>query len=316
MARKDRLAEIQNVKSVLDEARYFSSSSFAIDRFAEEAEKVESEDRVLDIYPVRAVSCAEVECRRLVREIVEFSSVYAKRAVPLMANAKPDYELLLSVAVDEVTFSDIVAHSVSFSNLTDIFSVFELLLQVSLAEELPKVTNPFGYAIDPVKPPLISDYPKTCAAISDIYAVRHRVCHEALIPNVPELKGIGAKLHLFAGFLGALRGYVVRQLYPNLPLNQMEINQQAGQSCAEARKEMQQQLEALRERYKVGDVPNAINNSQMAWEEYVKAQKLLRHDPAGGGTIGPYLRFMEEELLVKERTKRLEWFATKREGVL
>ena len=324
MARKGRIVEIQNVKAVLDEARSFFISSFAMTRLANEAEMTESKGGLLDIYPVRAISRTEVECRRIVREIVEFTPDYAKRAVSLLANAKPDYDLLLSIAGNEVKFSDIVAHSVAFSNLKDILSTFEQLLDVSLADELPKVTNPYGYEFDSSQPSLISNYSQTCAAIGEIYAIRHRVCHEGLDPEIRELKGIGAKLHELAGFLGALNGFVVRRIYPNLPRNQMEINQQAHQSCVEAREEMQKQLAAFRLRCprpikEYGHWPeslNALDKSQAAWEKYVEAQKILRHDPAGGGSIGPCLRANEEELLTRERTKRLEWFTTRREGEL
>jgi uncharacterized protein YecT (DUF1311 family) len=315
MSRKERLAEIQNIKAVLDDARGLFTMGGALDRLAEGAEKAEAEGKPLDIFPVRAVSRAEVRCRQLLRETVAHSAVYAKRAIPLLTNIKIDYSLLISVSDDEVTFSDIVAHTISFSNLSDTFRVFEQLFETRLSEDLPKVRDGYGYAPQQGQKALVEDYERACSEIDEIYVVRHRICHEGLSSDAKELKGIGLKLRSFSRFFAALNDFVIRRLNPDLPRTQLEINEQAGKALWQARTEMEVQIAAFKERYAMW--PNLIKRlelSQDAWERFVEAQQNLRHDPDGGGTIGPFLWALEAEELTRERTAHLKWFAQRGEG--
>lgn len=317
MARRDRLAEIQNVKGVLDKHGRFFGVRYSLEGIHDDALKAESAGRLLDIFPVRAVSRAEVNCRKLVRDVVGHSHQYAERAVPLLANSRVDYTLLISVSADEVTFSDIVAHTVSFSMLSDSFRVFEQLLDAKLSDELIHVTDEDGFAPQAGEEPIINDFGRICADTEAIYSLRHRICHENLDPRADDLRGIVPKLLSFTRFYAALSGFVIRRLHPNLPRTQLEMNLQAGQGLKEAREEMHRYIDSFRDRYK--DWPDEIarfDAAQSAWEKFVEAQQILRHDPNGGGSIGPFLRALEAEELTKERIKHLRRYAERTEGDL
>ncbi len=317
MAARNRLPEIRELRQLLDEAQRFFMAASEIEKMANEAQKAESNQRTLDVYPVRAVSHVEVQCRQLVREIVESKQEFARRAVPLLTHAKPDYELLLSVSDDEVTFSDIVAHSVSFSNLSDIFTVFEQLLDTKLSRALPVVTDRFGYASSPEQKPLIEDYDSDCSNIAQLYVLRHRICHEALAPASDALAGTATRIHSLARFIGALHGLVIHTLYSDLPRTQLELNVQAHERLRSAQTELDRYTAQFKERYH--DRPDHISlfdTAQAAWGKYVDAQQNLRHDPSGGGSIGPMLRADEAEVLTRERADRVKWFAERAEGDL
>ena len=317
MARRNDVNVLIQRKASLDEAAYSYLPEMHLSEIATAATNDLEAGNPLDIYPVRAVAQAEVLCRGLIKEMITSSRSHTRRAIELLANVKPDYELLLSVSDDQLTFADIVAHTVALNNLSSVITVFERLCEVKLSEQLPLISEQHGFSGNTGDPPLITDYRLTLAAVSSIFALRHRICHEGISPLAAEFPGIPPQILCFASFFSALDSFVTRQLYPDLPRTQIEMNVAASCALAQAQSEMNCYAEAIVERNKAW--PNEIIKfeiAQGAWQKYVEAQQIMRHDPSGGGSIGPMLRAKEAELLTRGRAKHLKWYAERREGDL
>lgn len=317
MGRTERLEQIIRGRALLERRDIPVSQHYEFQRLVEESESAQLSGAALDVYPVRAVSRSEVLCRRLVREIVDHSRANAVRSIALISELKPDYNMLLSVADDEFTFGDVVASSVSVSNLVHIHQIFETLLDIKLSVELVKVRNEYGFVPLDDEEPLISDRKQVWADVQAVYTIRHRVCHEALNPSSQDFQGLAAKLKSFKSFFDALSGFVAQALDPDIPRTQLEMNVRAGQRLREAREEMQRYIALINDRYR--DWPEelrAFKEAQNAWETFVSKQEILRHNPQGGGSIGPYLRALEAEDLTLERVDHLRWYAEREEGEL
>ena len=315
MARRSEVQTLLQRKASLDVEAYRPHPDDMLSHMGAEAGKSAQAGLSLDVYPVRAVAQAEVICRSLIREMVMTSREHTRRAISLIAGTKPDYELLLAVSDGNLTFADIVAQTAALNNLSSVVAVFERLCAVKLEEQLPLVTNQYGFSGNPGAPSLINDYPSVIRDVSCVFTLRHRICHEGLNPLSDGLKDVPKQLRSFSDFFSALNGFVTGQLHPNLPRTQLEFNVSAAQSLAGAQAEMGACIQAIRERY--NEWPNAITSfeaSQEAWRTFVELQQNMRHDPAGGGSIGPLLWALEAEKLTRERTEHLRWYADRREG--
>jgi uncharacterized protein YecT (DUF1311 family) len=93
------------------------------------------------------------------------------------------------------------------------------------------------------------------------------------------------------------------------------MNLNAGRELQNAEKEMDAVLERLREKIKdSGREPRLLDAAQHAWLRYRHLQCTFRHDPVGGGSIGPMVRAFEALELTRERTARLRIFLEAGEG--
>jgi uncharacterized protein YecT (DUF1311 family) len=271
-----------------------------------------------DIYPVRAISLFEVFTRSWVRAIVEGSTAFAERAIPLIQTAKPDYRLVISITNKIVTFGDIVAHTVPVSNLEHVVSVFETLCDKKMPALLRVAVDRWETEVEN-KPatPIIDDYDVVCANVSKLFELRHMVCHE-----VPKLGSgssmfadVGIQLKALTVLMHAFEEVLTNELFGKPPLTQSAMNERASKDYEEENLKMNVVLGALRDRYG-SDARRLklLNTAQSAWERYRKLQAIVQHDPIGEGSIGPMMRSFEAMEITKERTERLRVFLNAEDG--
>jgi uncharacterized protein YecT (DUF1311 family) len=202
------------------------------------------------------------------------------------------------------------------STLDNVFAIFQTLCGCKLEAVLPLMIDRWEVEINKVaKKPIIANYKKACADIGAIFDIRHVICHEAPELRRLDLSKLIEQLHSLTEFSSALDWYLVGMLHGNIPLTQTDMTINATRKYKEADEEMKAVLRTLEEKFS-GDPRQLelLNATQVAWEQFKDVQSLFRHDPEGGGTIGPMLRASEAEELTRERVKHLLWYATRKEG--
>ena len=250
--------------------------------------------------------------------MVNHSPIFAERAISLIQNLRPDYRLVLTITHKVLTFADIVAYTVSVSNLDHVISIFTSLCGTDVGPLLQSAVDRWATEVEkqPVKP-IIDDYEQTCRNMSKLFELRHMICHEAPKPRDLDMMQIENSLRSLADFIRALEEVLTSQVFGKMPLTQTDMNEEANRSFQIAEREMQEVLAQLTERYK--SEPRRLKLlkvTQSAWERYRRLQAVFRHDPVGGGTIGPMLRSAESEEITVERKERLLKFLMAAEGDL
>ena len=307
---KDRIGLIEKSKSIHGNYRAYGGSRELETLRGDYLKRQNSLGFVPDIYPVRAVSILEVFTRGWVTQVANHSPTFAERAIPAVQNFKPDYSLLLSISGKSITFGDIVGFAVPVNRLEQIISIFSTLCGKDIVPLLKTVVDRRETEIHgkPARP-IIAHYDVTAASISALFEIRHVICHEAPSPRALDFTKLGEMLDGAVDFAKALAEILVFELYGKVPLTQADMNQAAHAEYKIAEDKLMVVLDKLREQYK--EHPRRLkllNTSQRVWERYIRLQALFRHDPVGGGTIGPTLRASEMESLTDERRERLEGF--------
>ncbi|HUY80307.1 MAG TPA: lysozyme inhibitor LprI family protein [Acidobacteriaceae bacterium] len=304
---KDRIGLIEKSKSIHGKNRVYGG--YELETLCGDYLKQQKDlDFVPDIYPVRAVSILEVFTRGWVTRVANHSPTFAERAIPAVQNFKPDYSLLLSISGKSITFGDIVGFAISVNRLDQIISIFSTLCGKDIVPLLKTAVDRRETEIHG-KPeqPIIASYDATAASISALFEIRHAICHEAPSHRDLDFIKLGEMLDSAVDFAKALTEILVLELYGRVPLTQAGMNQAAYEEYKVAEEKLNAVLENLREQYK--EHPRRLkllNTSQRVWERYIRLQALFRHDPVGGGTIGPLLHAREMESLTDERRQRLE----------
>ena len=302
----DRVSTLLSRKAMLDTLRH---PALEFEKLTTSWAKESQIDSVgLAIYPVRAVSLLEAFVRERVRTIVNHSKVYADRARPLLQNFRSDYSFIIEIAHQTITFGDIVAHAIPVSSLTNIITAFEQLSNRNLPQELSKAIDRWAVEIRGSPPvPIIANFDSNAAAISQIFSLRHRICHEAASLSSIEKNDMSGCLLSVSQFVNATSWFWTELLQGNVPLTQTGMNIEAIGRANEARSDMQailQELQLLLRNYP-RDL-RLLAAAQHAWERYESLQSYGAHDPQGGGTIGPLIRANESFVLTQERIQRLK----------
>lgn len=158
-------------------------------------------------------ACIEVSVRETIKRLVDSGAPFLNRA-EAFKDLRFDFALTRALSTQEITFGDLVSHSLPVSNLQQIASHVETLFddgrhQHSFQQvigELREFVEPDvlgsdeeGTAIS--TPPILVPAPDQLARdIGAIFEARHLVAHEATFDNV--------SLELLKAFLGSARLFV------------------------------------------------------------------------------------------------------------
>src|SRR5262249_18729365 len=249
---------------------------------------------------------------------VNSSTSFAERGIALLQNTKPDYKLVLSITNEVVTFGDIVAHTVPVSSLQHVLSIFATLCAKDMPPLLRCAVDRWKTEVEgePTRP-IIGDYDAVCSDCTKLFELRHIVCHEVppLSARNSLFANMGALLKSLACLIHALEEVLTQEVFGKVPVTQTDMNLAAIKEYEKTRDEMNSLLARLREKHKTATRQlKLLRVTQSAWERYRDLQATFRHDPVGGGSIGPMLRAHEARELTEERIQRLRVFVEAQEG--
>lgn len=153
-----------------------------------------SQETLLSLLVMGVASCIEVSARAAIKRLVDSGNPYLERAESFKDNIKFDFSLTRSLSSGEITFGDLISHSLPVSRVDHISSHFEVLFkgdrpnfkdvlsQVRVYAE-PDDDELFGEVergtTQSKAPLLIDDVDAVLKDIGLIFETRHLVAHEA-----------------------------------------------------------------------------------------------------------------------------------------
>jgi uncharacterized protein YecT (DUF1311 family) len=312
MAKQPTIDQILEWKERRGRSRYGGELLWKVEDLARTWEKISADVEMADFIPVRLCTIIEVYVRETVREVVDSSATYLDRAEPLFKNAKFDFLIAKQLHGQRVTMGDIVAHSVSVSDLEHIFSVYETLFP-GYRSALPTVQERWIEDSDQAqRVPILEDVEQVLASVKRLFRVRHIVTHEMPSSAPYSTEDIPVFLASARKFLSATDGFLTGELRGKVPQTQASMNMLAYEQFNSETAAMEQLLVEIRER---GDADiNLLKTSQDAWANYAKADADLRASLVGGGSMKPMVWAIQMTELTRARIASLRWWLEREEG--
>lgn len=84
--------------------------------------------QLVDAIPIRCVTILEVYVRETVRELIDRGPPFIDRAERLSKSVRLDFEFVRNLQGQKVSVGDLIAHSISVSNVGSIMGVLEELM--------------------------------------------------------------------------------------------------------------------------------------------------------------------------------------------
>jgi hypothetical protein len=94
-----------------------------------------------ELIPVRIVTLIEVFLRYWIQVLVDHGAPFVERAAKLNANIKYDFAIARSLQGGSISLGELIAHSVSLSQLETVASTFSALLGEDLFVALARVRD-------------------------------------------------------------------------------------------------------------------------------------------------------------------------------
>lgn len=276
------------------------------------AEKGETASEFADFVPIRIVTIIEVFIREVIRELVDHGQPYVDRAERLTKGTRIDFVFASHVHSRKLSIGDIVAHSISINNPTQIISYFSILIP-DFTQKL-KVSHS-RWSEDKESwplPPIISDYDDTIARLARLFEIRHIVAHELPRRRMYETLEIDGLLAAAIEFLGSTDWVIVQSTRGELRRTQSAMNSHAGGELHDLDEEMIALMARLRERDDLNR--EVLLESQRAWEIFAEREADLHASLVEGGSMYPMIWASAKADVTRERIKALKWFEERGEG--
>ena len=217
MVKRNIISEIQEKNQRASDA-YLSGhvELFSLEHTFTNLDK--SQGALLALLLMGIASCIEVTARAAIKRLIDFGNPYLERAESFKDNIKFDFALTKALSLREITFGDLISHSLPVSRVDHISSHFEALFKgdrLNFKDALSQVRvfiepdedELFGNgkrgATQSKAPFLISDVDAVMKDIGLIFEIRHLVAHEANFKAVSfdELSGFFISARLFVDAL-------------------------------------------------------------------------------------------------------------------
>jgi uncharacterized protein YecT (DUF1311 family) len=313
MAKRTTIDQILEWKERRGRSSFGGELLYKVDYLALTWEQIDSDRGVADFIPIRLATIIEVYVRETVREVVDTSQIYLDRAEPLLKNAKLDFLVAKHLHGQRITMGDIVAHSLSVTDLEHVISIYETLLP-GYRSALPTVHERWIEDRDQhQRHPILEDVERVLASVKRIFEVRHIVTHEMpreqpyLRDEIPEF------LKSSRDFLSVTDWFLTGELKGDVPRTQSTMNISAGESLEQETKAMKQLLAEIQLKGEADT--ELLRTSQDAWVYYANAEADLHASLVAGGSMHPMVWANHKTELTRARIKDLRWWLEREEFV-
>ncbi|MFK3775536.1 hypothetical protein [Pseudomonas sp. NPDC089406] len=234
MAKRDLITEIQE-KNSRTEPSYFRGSSELYSLETSFRFLTDSDATLISLHIVGICACLESGVRYSIKRLIDSGTPYIERAEHFKDHIKFDFQLTKALSENQITFGDLISHSIPVSKIEHIASHFEnLFREASKNIKFSQIVSNTKQYVEPddeeifggLKPgtaqenaPYLVEDPDTLINnISKIFEIRHLVAHEASFNAVslPQLSIYLNSARLFCDFLYET---VNQSLYPGASRN-------------------------------------------------------------------------------------------------
>jgi len=258
-----------------------------------------------DLMPVGAVTLLEVFLRRWLERLIDVGAPYVERASKLNLNLKFDFPIAKGLQGGIVTFGEVFAHSVSLSEMSSICSTFDKILGDDLFEAIRDTRDRWDTRMNGgTGQPIINDIDAVRGAIARLLEIRHIVVHELPLERPSTDEELSSIIDNVIVFMRAADEHFANLIFPDYPLTQGEMNEQAAQQHADS----QSELEKICTQIQASTGSNEIYQVQTHWNAFKEAEASRQAQPHLGGSIRPMLYSLAAAQITQTRIKELtDW---------
>ncbi|MGY4433581.1 hypothetical protein ACVWWO_006058 [Bradyrhizobium sp. F1.13.1] len=194
-----------------------------------------------DLMPVGAVTLLEVFLRRWLESLIDAGAPYVERASKLNLNLKFDFPIARGLQGGIVTFGEVFAHSVSLSEMSSICSTFDKILDGDLFKAIRDTRDRWDIQMNGgSNKPIISDIEAVRSAIARLLEIRHIIVHELPLERPSTDEELSSIVDNVILFMRAADEHFANLIYPDYPLTQREMNEQAAQEHTDSQSELEE----------------------------------------------------------------------------
>jgi uncharacterized protein YecT (DUF1311 family) len=294
--KRDLIREIQEVKSRSEfDSRYdFVSRLENIERALEEFMSYQGDYNMelLKYIPIATVACYEAFFRSTIKEMVDFGKPYSDRVAHYnqSKNVKLDFEVISAIQTKTLTVGDFVSHILPYNNLSDVVSNISVLIDKDFMEELKMFAPPVLFEDDQRKrEEFRANFGDIVQSVESTYRLRHIFCHEFATVQDVDAQTIKADYSNCRVFLEQANDCVWNILYPNAPLTQSDMNDEAHEEFEQVNKKLWKLVKLLKTMSDSGEMysinPALFDKSLEKWMEYRDAYAAQQASSVKGGSM-------------------------------
>lgn len=183
---------------------------------------------VPDFIIIRLVTMLEVFTRTWIATLVDAGEPYVQRAGDLVGGSlKFDFGIVRALAGKQVSVGELVSHSVSINQLSDLETVFTTLTGTKVFPAIAQLADRWASEIDGISDPIIANVEELRRQLAALFAARHIVVHEMPSGKPYEMDDISEFITATRNFVHAVDQYLDTMLNGNFPLQQQPMNAEA-----------------------------------------------------------------------------------------
>ena len=283
MSKRDIVIEIQE-KNARAKEEYLHGNLELYSLEASFSRLTESDETLLALHVMGTASCIEVSVREAIKRLIDSGDPFFERAEAFKEHIRFDYFLTKALSTGQITFGDLISHSLPVSRIEHITNHFEILFNNKgdsknfkkfheLFSTIRKYVEPsddelFGNEkpgnTQQTAPILVTNAEEIVADVSKIFQKRHLVAHEANF-KVVQFSEISELLRSARIFVEALYELVEQILNPGASRNGIGGSIQELMKAGEIREEAQEILERILT--KIPKVPSDQKNLLSIFKE-------------------------------------------------
>jgi hypothetical protein len=181
MAIAIKALRVEQLLAIKERAKTDEWAQFRTNRIADIRETLHDSMTPLEssLVAVALITCVEVELRQILRQFIDYRKECLANAGKFLGEAKLKIDHVEALHGQRLTPGDLIAYSISFSDLATIDNVFSSALGID--KFLNHLTET-AYTNSDLEAVKLSDETRT--VIGRLYDLRHKVVHEAIIEDL------------------------------------------------------------------------------------------------------------------------------------
>jgi uncharacterized protein YecT (DUF1311 family) len=214
---------------------------------------------------------------------------------------KFDLSILQAVSGRRISVGELISHLVSVKSVENVVAVLSDALGQSVVPLLRRIHDRWSVEVQgEAMTPMISDLDGVFATLVAAFKYRHILAHEPAEQLELSEDEIGDELRAAAAFVSALDEIVGEAIYPNAPLTQSAMNEDAAHRAQAAEDDVHELLSEAPHRLEEGKL-EFLGTVQKKWQAYRDAQAELEGLAFEGGSMRPLIESGAREALARSR---------------
>jgi len=307
MRPRDVVDEIGGIRERRKGSPAFLELSTRLSSISRAFEAINAEEmELIRYFPVAVVATIESYFKQSFQELIDAGEPFLSNVSKLAASIKLDIAMFRDIHKKRLTIGELIAHGISISRYEQLDSAASEVIGKSFSGELQTISDRWLHeVVGAPKQPMLLDTPKTLAAVSRMFELRHVICHETATGLDVKHNEVAACLMECRKFLDASEQIFQELRNPGAPLTQLAMNLEAGVRLGEKEQRLKEAVESLI-REMSDDERSVFLDAQKKWEEFRNSWARCQvGDPAHSGSIWPLENSLAHEKLVDERLAQL-----------